>query len=82
MTICCRLLSPGLEKEGKYYRHASAVKSTLDLPVEQFKMDLWPGRGLTWAEAVDICEFLDSGRFGIGKHKLYADSLLLEVYEG
>jgi hypothetical protein len=81
MQIFCRLLSPGLENEGKYWHRYKRRKLVLDLPVQQFRSEIWPGRGLSWADAVEISNFLNSGLFRPGVHKLTIESLLLEVYE-
>lgn len=50
--LTLRLTTPPLEAE--YYHAQSRKRSVLDLPKAEFIKDLWPGRGLTWAEACDL----------------------------
>lgn len=76
----CRLLSPGLETEKKYWHCHKRKKMSLDFPKKLFLKALWPGRGLTWCEAVEISDFLLRPRVKCGIYKIPADSLLLEIY--
>ena len=63
------LTSPHLHERGEYQRTAGRKRFRLSAPKSEFVRSLWPNRGLTWGQAVSICETAQrirrSGRYEV-----------------
>jgi hypothetical protein len=53
--VILTLISPHLRKSGQYERSAGRKRFQLSAERKEFLKSLWPGRGLTWGQAVSIC---------------------------